>query len=84
MMRYRSFHLGSTEVKNEHLPLRCVGAFGKSYLTDGGPDAYGPDAQQTSWLQGLGAAEVVAQGKEGVTGAGRDCSDISGTLLWLR
>lgn len=38
MMRYRSFYLGGTEVKKtEHLPLRSVSAFGKSYPIDGGP-----------------------------------------------
>lgn len=79
MMRHGGVYLGSAEAKNERLPLRCVSAFGESYLID-----RGPGAQRTRWLQGLGAAEVIAQGKERVTGAGGDGSGVSEIVPWLR
>lgn len=40
--------------------------------------------KQTKLSTRLGAAEVIAQGEEGVTGARRDGSDIRETVLWLR
>lgn len=58
----------------------CVSAFGMSYLIDRGA-SYGPDAQQTTWLQGLNAAEVVVQGKKGLMGAGWEGSDASEVVL---
>ena len=65
MMGYRSFYLGSAEVKIKHPPLCCVSTFGNSYLVRWGPCMV--------LMFDLDAAEVIAQAWDDGSGKRLQC-----------